>query len=106
MGRETHIGQTVNKLDGKSLLTCLLHEPFFRRGVCTLPLRTDEPELDVGVYGVVEQAWLLLHQAYLRPPPFEVNFSQGPPADRDEPVPPLQALTLEREQSQVSLVSG
>ena len=52
----------------------MLYELLLGLDVGTLPFSTDEPELDVVVDRVVEEAWFLLDKADLCPPPLEIDL--------------------------------
>ncbi len=88
----THIRQTVDKLVRKRLTACLFDKFLLRFEGSVLPFSTDEAKLDVGVDGVVEEAWLLLHEPDLSPPPLQVDVSQRSSTDGYGTVAPVKAL--------------
>lgn len=72
---ETNLGQATDELIGVSFDASLLHQFFFDLRTGIFPLSANESKSNVIVDGVVEEAWLLLNQADLRPPPLEVDLS-------------------------------
>lgn len=64
-------------------MACLLNQLSLSRFGLVFPLGSDEAVCDVAEDGVVEEEGLLLDQADLRPPPFEVQIFQVVAANRD-----------------------
>ena len=71
----TYIWQTVDELVRKRLTACLFDKDLLCFGGGVFPFGTDEAKFDIGIDGVVEEAWLLLHEPDLSPPPLQVDVS-------------------------------